>query len=62
MISERTLNAFLCGCRTTTVILVEKNGHITFVEKTLEEPIVIGECKWKIRRHEFELQEKAAHS
>ena len=44
------------------MILVEKNGHITFVEKTLEEPIVIGECKWKIRRHEFELQEKAAHS
>ena len=41
--------------RTTTVVVVGKDGHATFVEKTMRRPIQLGKYEWDTQRFDFEL-------
>ncbi|XP_065840212.1 transport and Golgi organization 2 homolog [Oscarella lobularis] len=43
------------GTRTTTVVVVGKDDHATFVEKTMQKPIDLGKYEWNTQRFDFEL-------
>ncbi|XP_059850635.1 transport and Golgi organization protein 2 homolog [Hypanus sabinus] len=43
----------LYGTRTSTVILVDAEGHVTFTERCLLKP---STSQWKLSSHEFDLQ------
>ncbi|KAI8504616.1 Transport and Golgi organization protein 2 [Branchiostoma belcheri] len=44
------------GTRTNTVILVDQNDHVTFLEKTLKQPIDIDNPEWEVNKFEFDLK------
>ncbi|XP_065839701.1 transport and Golgi organization 2 homolog [Oscarella lobularis] len=43
------------GTRTTTVVVVGKDGNATFVEKTMRKPIKLGKYEWDTQRFDFKL-------
>ncbi|XP_062518290.1 transport and Golgi organization protein 2 homolog [Corticium candelabrum] len=43
------------GTRTTSVILVDNKDHVTYVERTLDDPIEIGTYRWQTQQFEFDL-------
>jgi uncharacterized protein with NRDE domain len=43
------------GTRTTTIILVDGKDHVTFVERTLDDPIELGTYKWKTQKFDFSM-------
>ncbi|XP_022102092.1 transport and Golgi organization protein 2 homolog [Acanthaster planci] len=45
------------GTRTTTVILVDAAGNVSFTERTLKEPINPDHLEWEQRTHTFCLQD-----
>ncbi|XP_022102091.1 transport and Golgi organization protein 2 homolog isoform X2 [Acanthaster planci] len=45
-----------CGTRSMTVILVDAVGNVSFIEKTLKEPINPDHPEWEQRTHTFSLQ------
>lgn len=44
------------GTRTTTVILVDHKGNVTYKEQTMEEPIDINNVTWKENQYNFTVQ------
>lgn len=59
VVGARSLSLLGSERRTWTVILVDGNSHVDFVERTLEEPIQCNETgvenKWLATRYSFNL-------
>eukprot|EP00794_Sanderia_malayensis_P014016 gene14017-15474_t len=44
------------GTRTSTVIVVDENKSVTYVEKTMSDPMNFDDPKWKTSKLEFDIQ------
>jgi len=44
------------GTRTTTLVLVDANGHCDYIEKTMREPIDCNNVIWDKTQHEFDMK------
>lgn len=45
------------GTRTNTVLLVDAKGHVTYVERTMEDATDPDEAEWRINKWEFDMQD-----
>ena len=44
------------GTRTHTVLVIDAQNNITFVEKTMESPIKVEDIHWKTNTFQFKIQ------
>ncbi|XP_066289770.1 transport and Golgi organization 2 homolog [Branchiostoma lanceolatum] len=54
-IRVRTPRAANYGTRTNTIILVDQDNHVTFLEKTMKQPIDIDSPEWEVNKFEFDI-------
>ncbi|CAH1246418.1 TANGO2 [Branchiostoma lanceolatum] len=45
------------GTRTNTVVLVDGDNHVTFVEKTLKVPVDVEKFEWEVNKFEFNVRQ-----
>ena len=53
-----TTCAHIFDIRTSTVILVDNKGEVTFTEKTMIDPIDSNDPKWNTKSFSFNIQNK----
>ena len=50
---------FRFTCRTNTVVVIDANNYVTYVERTMEEPINVEKIRWNTNRFEFKIDPQA---
>ncbi|XP_035680125.1 transport and Golgi organization protein 2 homolog [Branchiostoma floridae] len=61
-IRVRTPRAANYGTRTNTVILVDQDNHVTFLEKTMKQPIDIDNPEWEVNKFELDIESRLTKS